>query len=64
MSYSFLALLFRQRYISRWSLMHGTENETLAQHSMECAVLSHFLCEIGNEYFGKNLDSSKAAVMG
>ena len=64
MGYSFFALLFRQRYIGRWSLMHSTEQETLAQHTMECAVVAHCLCEIGNKYFGKNYDSSYAALLG
>ena len=64
MQYSFFALLFRQRYIGRWSLMHSTEQETLAQHSMECAVLSHCLCEIGNTFFGGSYDSSYAALLG
>ncbi|NLZ37958.1 MAG: 5'-deoxynucleotidase [Clostridiales bacterium] len=63
MNYSFLAMLFRQRYIKRWSLMHSTEPETLSRHTMECAVISHCLCEIGNSVFGKNYDSARAALL-
>ena len=64
MQYSFFALLFRERYINRWGLMHSTEQETLSQHTMECAVLAHCLCEIGNTFFGKKFDSSHAALLG
>jgi 5'-deoxynucleotidase len=63
MNYSFLAMLFRQRYIKRWSLMHSTESETLSRHTMECAVISHCLCEIGNSVFDKNYDSARAALL-
>ena len=63
MNYSFLAMLFRQRYIKRWSLMHSTESETLSRHTMECAVISHCLCEIGNSVFCKNYDPARAALL-
>ncbi len=53
---SFFALVFRQKYIKRWGLMHSFVHETLAQHSSECAMIAHALATIGNELFGKSYD--------
>ena len=60
--YSFFALLFRQKYIKRWSLMRCAVEETLSQHSMECAAVAHCLASINREVFGGNADAEKAAV--
>jgi 5'-deoxynucleotidase len=56
---TFLAMLFRMRYIGRWSLMHNTQRENLSQHTAECAFLVHFLAHVGNTYCGKNYDPDK-----
>jgi 5'-deoxynucleotidase len=59
MQTTFLAMLFRMRYIGRWSLMHNTQGENLSQHTAECAFLVHFLAHVGNIYCGKSYDADK-----
>lgn len=56
---TFLAMLFRMKHISRWSLMFNTQPENLMQHTVECAFITHFLALTGNTYFGKNYDAEK-----
>jgi 5'-deoxynucleotidase len=56
---TFLAMLFRMRHISRWSLMFNTQQENLMQHTVECAYITQFLAIVGNCYFGKNYDAEK-----
>ena len=55
----FLALLFRQKDISRWGLMRNIHDETLSEHCCEVAMISHCLAIIGNVRFGKNYDCNK-----
>ena len=62
MQNSFFALIFRQKYIKRWGLMRNVENETLAEHSAQVAMLSHALALIGNKRLGKQYDLGKIAV--
>ena len=62
MDNTFLPLIFRMRYINRWSLMFNTEQEDLMQHTAECAFLVHFLAPIGNRCFEKQYDADKLAV--
>ena len=62
MDNTFLPLIFRMRYINRWSLMFNTEQEDLMQHTAECAFLVHFLATIGNRCFEKQYDADKLAV--
>lgn len=45
---SFLAMLFRMKYINRWGLMRNTRWENLSEHSLETAMLAHLLAVIGN----------------
>lgn len=59
MTNTFLAMLFRMKYINRWGLMHNTIPENLATHTLETALTAHFLANIGNVYFNKNYDPSK-----
>ena len=59
MKNTFLAMLFRMKYINRWSLMFNTRTESLSVHTAECALTTHFLCSIGNTYFNKNYDIHK-----
>jgi len=62
MENTFLPLLFRMKYINRWSLMYNTQIEDLMQHSMECAFITHYLAVIGNRYYGKKYDIDKMTV--
>ena len=60
---SFFALVFRQKYIQRWGLMRSVFPESLAQHSSECAVITHALAVIGNKLFGKSYDVGRAVTL-
>ena len=62
MDYSFFAMIFRQRYIKRWSLMKNQSEETLSEHAMQCAVLAHALAVINRDIFGGDADPDKAAA--
>ncbi|MCL2697460.1 MAG: 5'-deoxynucleotidase [Oscillospiraceae bacterium] len=59
MDNTFLAMLFRMRHISRWSLMFNTQQENLMQHTAECAFITHFLAIVGNNCFNKNYNADK-----
>ena len=63
MNNSFYALVLRMKHIDRWGLMRNTFSDNLAEHSLDTAVLAHALCLIGNEYFGKELDAERCAVL-
>lgn len=60
----FFALLSRLKYINRWALMRSAREETLAEHSLDVAMIAHALCLIGNVRYGHHLDADHAAVMG
>ena len=60
---SFFALLFRQKYITRWGLMRSVEPESLSEHTAECAVIAHALALIGNTYFNKSYDPDRVASL-
>ena len=55
----FYAMLFRMKDIDRWSLMYNTKPETLAEHSMQCALIAHALATIGRCKFGKTYSAEK-----
>ena len=61
---SFFATLSRMRYIERWSLMRTSRPDTLAEHSLEVAMIAHALATIGNVRYGKSLDADRAALLG
>ncbi|MCR4587035.1 MAG: 5'-deoxynucleotidase [Lachnospiraceae bacterium] len=63
-TYNFFATISRMKYIERWALMRNSRPETLSEHSLEVAMLSHLLCTIGNVRYGKQLDAEKAALIG
>ncbi len=63
MNNSFFALIFRQKYIKRWGLMHNLRDESLAEHSSETAILAHALATIGNTYFKKNYNVERAVTL-
>ncbi len=54
MSYHFLAMLHRMRYINRWSLMRNTQPENLAEHTLQVALVAHALVTIRQEFFAKD----------
>lgn len=62
MNYGFYALLFRMKYIERWSLMRCNIKENLSEHSLETAIIANALAEIGNTYFGKAYNSDRIAL--
>jgi 5'-deoxynucleotidase len=55
--------MYRLRYIKRWSLMRNVVKENVAEHSYYVAQLTHLLCTIGNEVFGRNIAVDKAVSM-
>lgn len=59
---TFLPLIFRMKYIRRWSLMHNTQEEDLMQHTVETALVVHYLALIGNKLFEKNYRVDKLAA--
>ncbi len=62
MDFGFFALMFRMKYINRWSLMRSNIAENLSEHSLETALIAGALANIGNQYFNKNYDSDKITV--
>ena len=61
---SFFALISRMRYIERWSLMRNSRSESLAEHALDVAVISHCLATIANVRYHRNLDADRAALIG
>ncbi len=63
-NYNFFATVSRMKYIERWALMRNSRTENLSEHSLDVAMISHALCMIGNVRYSRNLDASKAALIG
>jgi 5'-deoxynucleotidase len=63
MDYHFSAYMYRLRSIKRWSLMRSTTTENVAEHSYHVALLTHLLCEIGNQVYNRQLNSERAATL-
>jgi len=59
----FFAYMYRLRYIKRWSLMRNTVTENVAEHSYHVAMLTHVLCTIANDVYGRGIDGDKAVSM-
>jgi 5'-deoxynucleotidase len=55
----FFAYIYRLRYIERWSLMRNVVKENVAEHSYNVAMLTHVLCTIANEVYGKQLPTDQ-----
>ncbi len=49
--YAFFAMTDRSRYIQRWSLMRNTQDENVAEHSFQTAVIAHGLAVIRRAFF-------------
>ena len=58
----FFAYLSRMKYIRRWALMHCTRTETLSEHTLETAILTHALCALRNERLGGQVDTGQAVL--
>jgi len=59
----FFAYMYRLRYIERWSLMRNVVKENVAEHSFHVALLTHILCTIGNEVYGRNIPTGQIVSM-
>jgi len=59
----FYAYMYRLRYIQRWSLMRNTVKENVAEHSFYVAQLTHVLCTIANEIFGRDVPTDQAVSL-
>jgi len=57
------AYLYRLRLIQRWVLMRSAVPENVAEHSFQVALLTHALCTIGREVFGKDIDPGGAVIL-
>lgn len=56
----FLAYLYRLRYIKRWSLMRNVLHENVAEHSYHVVLLTHVLCSIAKQIYGRSIDTGRA----
>ena len=56
---NFFAMIARMKYINRWGLMRNT----IAEHSLDTAILAHGLAVIGNTYFEKHVNEERVAVL-
>lgn len=61
---NFFGMLARMKYINRWGLMRNTNNENIAEHSLQVAIIAHALAVIGNTRLGKKLNAEHIAMMG
>jgi len=60
--HGFFAMLSRMKYIDRWGLMRCTRSETLSEHTLETAMLTHALIAIANDRFGESLDAGRGVL--
>lgn len=59
---SFYSMLFRMKYIDRWSLMRSTRKENLSEHTLEVAFIAHCLCVIEKRRFSRIVDTEKVLL--
>jgi 5'-deoxynucleotidase len=59
----FYAYLYRLRLIQRWVLMRSAVPENVAEHSFQVGLLTHALCTIADEVFGKHVDIGQAVIL-
>ena len=59
----FFAYLYRLRLIQRWVLMRSAIPESVGEHSFQVALLTHGLCTIAREVFGKDIDAGRAVIL-
>lgn len=60
---TFMAWITRMPLIKRWALMHCVQEENIAEHSHQVAVIAHLLTVIGNRRYDNPLDPERAAVI-
>ncbi len=60
---SFMAMMSRMKYISRWALMRNTRQESLSEHTLETAMIAHLLCEIKNNRLDGNIDTGRVVLL-
>ena len=58
----FFAQLARMKLIHRWPLMRSIEQENVAEHSLQVAMVAHALAVIKNTFFDGALDPATAAT--
>ncbi len=63
MSSSFMAMMSRMKYISRWALMRNTRQESHSAHTLETTMIAHLLCEIRNNRLGGNVDTGRVVLL-
>ena len=59
----FYALIYRMKYIIRWSLMRNSTQENIQEHSHMTAVIAHALGVIGNRIYGKSYNPEHLATV-
>jgi len=63
MAHHLLPYLYRLRHIERWNLMRSTMPENVAEHSFHVSLLTHILCTVARDVFGKrDVDPDRAAA--
>lgn len=60
---SFFSMLLRMKYINRWGLMRNANKESLSEHSLDVAVLSHALAVLGVRRLGRRYDPQRAVML-
>lgn len=60
--YTLNALLWRMKYIPRWSLMRATREENLCEHTADCAHTAHMLALLSKNNFGTDARPEAVAV--
>ncbi len=63
MANSFYAYLSRMKLIKRWSLMRNIQEENIAEHSHQVAVIAHALAVVSNTYFHGQVDVGNVVLM-
>ncbi|PSV00666.1 5'-deoxynucleotidase [Photobacterium kishitanii] len=59
---SLVAWMLRLKYMIRWPLMRSSIKESVAEHTVEVAVIAHHLAVIAKVKFGKDTDPQMAAT--
>ncbi len=59
----FFAYMSRMKLINRWPLMRNVQQENVAEHSQQVAIIAHVLALIKNLKFDGQLNPDKAAVL-
>lgn len=63
MAHHLLPYLYRLRHIERWNLMRSSTSENVAEHTYHVSLLTHVLCTIARDVFGKrDVNPDRAAA--